>query len=132
MEQTQQNKEFYLRYHDAVSGHVKTRELIAQYVDDEKLIEHILFFEKLFPKYAMALDEVLAERDKVFVRARMVGQHKGEAEGIPATNKKVNTPFALGYTIRNDKIVNFWAIADQIELMEQLGLSRQNIDVAPV
>ena len=132
MNQAEHNKQFFLQYHAAVSGHVKTRELVSQDVEDEKLIQHILFFEQLFPVYATVLDEVIAEGEKVFVRARLVGQHTGEADGIPATNQSVETPFALGYTIRNDKIINFWAIADQIELMEQLGLSRQDIDVAPV
>lgn len=131
MDHAEHNKQFFMRYHSAVSGHVKTRELIEQFVEDEKLIEHILFFEKLFPEYATVLDDLIAEGDKVFVRARVVGQHTGETEGIPATNQNVNTPFALGYTIRNDRIVNFWAIADQMELMEQLGLTRNDVDVAP-
>lgn len=129
MKKQQKNKQFYLKYNNALSGKEKPEALIRQFVEDEKLIEHILFFEKLFPKYSAIIDEMVAEGDKVFVRAHVLGQHEGEAEGILATHKKFNTPFALGYTIRNEKIVDFWAIANEMEFFEQLGLAREQVEV---
>ncbi len=129
MNQSQKNKQFYLKYHDALSGKKKTREKIMRYVADEKLIEHILFFENMFPEYAVILDDIVAEGDKVFVQSHLMGQHEGEIDGIPATHKTVNAPFALGYTIKNEKIVSFWAIANEMEFFEQLGLARDQVNV---
>lgn len=129
MNQLQKNKQFFLRYHDSLSGKKKTRELITRFVDDEKLIEHILFFETLFPEYETVIDELVAEGDKVFVRAHVTGIHEGNLEGIPATHKSVNAPFALGYTIKNERIVDFWAIANEMEFFEQLGLAREAVNV---
>ncbi len=43
MEQTKQNKEFIIRYFNAISGVTKTRELLEEYTTDEELISHIVF-----------------------------------------------------------------------------------------
>ena len=130
MNQSNAVKQWFLNYHAAVSGKKKTRELITRFIEDDKLIGHILFFESLFPEYAVVIDELVAEGDKVFVRSHLMGQHEGEADGIPATHKKVDVPFALCYTIRNEKIVDFWAIANEMEFFEQLGLAREQVNVA--
>ena len=53
MEQLQQNKEFVIRYLNALSGVTKTRELMEKYITDEELIGHIAFFDTAFPKYEM-------------------------------------------------------------------------------
>lgn len=122
MEKAQKNKKFILDYYRAMSGHAKTERLMRRYVADEKLIEHIKFFEKAFPTYRAVLEEIWAEDDRVFVRTSIQGTHQGEMEGIPPTLREIKTPFAICYKIDRDKIVDHWMIADQMELMEQLGL----------
>lgn len=129
MNQSQKNKRFFLKYHDLLSGKKKTREVLSRVIEDEKLIEHILFFENLFPEYELIIDELIAEGDKVFARSHMTGIHEGSADGIPATHKPINAPFALGYTIKKEKIVDFWAIANEMEFFEQLGLAREQVNV---
>lgn len=132
MNQTEKTKKFIIDYMHAFSGKPKPESLIRQYVADEKLIKHILFFEATFPEYSFVPIEIMAENDKVFMRGSVVGKHAGETEGIPATMKNIEAPFAVGYRIKNDKIVDFWAIADQMELLEQLGLHAEQVDVKPV
>lgn len=129
MNPVQKNKQFFLKYNATLSGNKKTRELIEQFVMDEKLINHILFFEELFPEYAVEIDELVAEGDRIFVRSHLTGWHKGSLDGIPATFKKVDTPFALGYKIKDDKIVDFWAIANEMEFFQQLGLTKEQVNV---
>jgi predicted ester cyclase len=36
--------------------------------------------------------------------------------------RSVNFPFVVTYTIENKKIVSHWLVADQMVLMEQLGI----------
>jgi hypothetical protein len=43
----------------------------------------------------------------------------------------VYIPFALGYKVEDDKIVDFWPIADQLEFVEQLGMAREQVEVPP-
>jgi len=122
MEQQRENKEFVIRYLNALSGKTKTRELMEQYMTDEELLGHIAFFDTAFPKYEMFADEITAEGNRVVVRARMKGCHEGEFNGIPPTYRKVEFPFVVSYDIENGKIVHHWLIADSMALMEQLGL----------
>jgi predicted ester cyclase len=122
MDKLKKNKEFILRYINAISGVIKTRELIDKYVVDQGLIEHILFFEAAFPKYEMFIDEITAESNRVVLRGRAKGKHEGSLNGIPATHKTFEIPFSIGYEIENEKITNHWMIVDQMMLMEQLGV----------
>ena len=129
-DQAQKNMEFYLRYHQTMEkAEHYTLELLEQFIEDEKLINHIFYFKNLFPDYHVVIDEIMAEGDSVFLRVHFVGTHTGEVDGIPPTFKKVNTPFALRYVIRNDKIVDFWAIASEAEMLEQMGLARKEVEV---
>lgn len=122
MEQQKQNKEFIIRYFNALSGVTKTKELVEQYTTDEELIGHIAFFDSAFPQYELFADEMTAEGNKVVVRARFKGCHKGEFNGIQPTYRNAELPFVISYEIDNNKIVHHWLIADSMALMEQLGV----------
>lgn len=123
MDQVKQNKEFVIRYFNAMSGVVKTRELMEEYITDEELIGHIEFFESVFPKYDIFADEITAEGNRVVVRARIKGCHAGDFNGIPPTYRNIDFPFVISYEIEDGKIVHHWIIGDQTILMEQLGVT---------
>lgn len=125
MENLKKNREFIIRYFNAISGHEKTRELCEKFTDDEKLIEHIGFFEGAFPKYELFIEEMVTEANKVVVRGRATGTHTGHLNGIPPTGKKMDLPFIIRYTIENGKISDHWLLADQMILMEQLGVMQK-------
>ncbi len=122
MDQLKQNKEFIIRYFNALSGVVKTRELMEQYTTDEELIGHATFFESVFPKYEVVVDEMTAEGNKVVVRARFKGCHEGAFMGISPTHRRIEQPSVISYEIENGKIVHHWLMADTMALMEQLGI----------
>ena len=122
MEQQKQNKEFIIRYFNAVSGVIKTRELLAQYTTDNELTEHIIFFDTVFPCYEVFADEMTAEGNRVVLRARLKGVHKGLFNGIMPTHRTVEFPFMITYEIDNGKIVHHSMIADSMALMEQFGV----------
>ncbi|MEO0528385.1 MAG: ester cyclase [Bacteroidota bacterium] len=122
MKDLKRNREFIIKYFNAISGEEKTRELCEEYTSDEKLIEHIQFFDGAFPKYELFIEEMLTEGNKVIVRGRATGIHKKELNGIPPTGRKMDLPFVIRYTIENARITDHWLIADQMILMEQLGV----------
>jgi len=122
MDTLQKNKELVIDYYNAVSGVKKTRKIMEKYVSDNHLIEHIEFFDTVFPAYEIFADVITAEGNRVVVKARIKGQHEGELSGIPPTQKKVEVPFAIGYEIEGNKIISHWMIFDQMMLMEQLGV----------
>jgi hypothetical protein len=124
MEQQRKNKEFIINYFNALVGTpgCKTRELLEKYISDEALIGHIKFFEAAFPGYKIEADEMTAEGNRVVVTARLMGTHTGNLGEIPPTYKTVDFPFVIRYEIENEKIVSHWMLADQMKLMEQLGV----------
>lgn len=122
MDSLKKNREFIIKYYNAISGVEKTQELCQKFMDDEKLIQHIQFFETAFPKYELFIEEMITEGNKVIVQGRATGIHKGEYNGIPPTGGKMDLPFVIRYVVEKDKITDMWLIADQMILMEQLGL----------
>jgi len=122
MDQQRKNKEFIINYLTDISGIVKTRALAEKYMTDQVLIGQIEYFDAAFPKYEVYINELIAEGNLVVVRARFKGTHKGDLGGIPPTHKTVEYNFVIRYEIENGKIINHWLIADQMSLMEQLGV----------
>ena len=122
MTQSMKNKEFILEYMNALSGKEKTREILAHYIADEGLIDHILFFDSAFPKYEAVIEEMISEGNQLILRARLIGKHEGEFSGIPPSHRNIDFPFVVSYVIENNKIVSHWLVADQMILLEQLGI----------
>lgn len=83
MEQMKKNKELIINYFNELSNSEKSRSVLEKYISDEGLIETILFFDAVFPRYEGFIDEMMAEGNKVLVRARVKGRHKGFWKGIP-------------------------------------------------
>lgn len=116
------NKTFIIEYFNALSGQVKTREKLEPYVADPRLIDYVMFIDSVFPKYEVFVEEMMAEDDKVIVRVRFRGIHKGEIMGFKATDKWVEYPFVVRYQIKDSKIINSWVIADNLVLAEGVGM----------
>jgi predicted ester cyclase len=122
---TEENKAFIHSYFEALSGKDKPRELQDEYIadSDEELKQHIMFFEASFPRYALPVDDMIAEGDKVAVLLRFEGTHGGELMGIAPTGKEVSIPFAITYRLHEGKIAQHWMSFDRMALMEQLGVA---------
>ena len=120
---TEDNKALIRRYLDALGGKEKPPALVNQYVaeSDEDLRQHIAVAEAGFPRYELPPDDIIAEGDKVVVRATMRATHLGEFFGVPATGKEVTMPLIIIYRIADGRIVEHWIQMDVFGLMQQLG-----------
>lgn len=76
-----------------------------------------------FPDIKQAIEDVVAEGDRVMYRTTLKGTHTGEFLGIPPTGKpaKVND-FTL-LKIAERKITEWWYECNLMELMKQLRLA---------
>ena len=74
-----------------------------------------------FPDWQSALEELVAEGDRVAERWTGRGTHRGELQGIPATGRQVAVPGTVFYRIVGGKIVEFRGQFDRLALLEQLG-----------
>jgi predicted ester cyclase len=110
----------YKDYWNAISGKAKTPELSERYITDPELIGHIAFFEAAFPKYELFADDYICEDNKIAVRARFRGTHRGELMGIAPTGKTIEFPFAIIYNIKDEKITKSWLFVDRTTILDKL------------
>ncbi|HET9588850.1 MAG TPA: ester cyclase [Anaerolineales bacterium] len=74
------------------------------------------------PDWHTAIDELIAEGDKVVARITMSGTHTGDFWGMPATGKRVEFTGIYIVRIAGGKIVEHWGEEDGVSLLQQLGV----------
>ena len=74
-----------------------------------------------FPDWHVVIDDLIAEGDKVVVRATGRGTHSGEFMGIAPTGKRVSVTWIAIYRVANGKLAEHWQNIDDLGLMKQLG-----------
>jgi predicted ester cyclase len=114
------NIQFINDYLRAVSGKSKPADLVNRFVSDPALQKHIADVEAAFPEYQLEAQDILADDDKVVVRATFRGIHRGVFAGIEPTGKTVSAGLIIIYQIDNAKIVEHWMQFDLSGLLQQL------------
>jgi predicted ester cyclase len=74
-----------------------------------------------FPDLRYAVDDLIAEGDKVVVRWTWQCTHKGDFRGIAPTGKRASVTGMAIYRIASGKCVERWVELDLLGLLEQLG-----------
>lgn len=74
-----------------------------------------------FSGFRMNVEAVLAEGDRVAVRATMTGTHTGEFMGAPPTGNAVSVPLVDWFRIENGRVAEHWGVLDTGALMMQIG-----------
>lgn len=116
-------KEILGRYYEQVFN---GRELdaIGEYWADQQMRDAVtrgcMTYLDAFPDLHIAIDEMIAEDDRVFVRTTITGTHDGEYKGIPPTGRNVATDCAEVFRLRDGKIVGYWCLTNVAGLMRQL------------
>jgi steroid delta-isomerase-like uncharacterized protein len=88
----------------------------------EALRQWVNMMAAAFPDRQLTIDDVVADGDKVVARTTMTGTHQGEMPGIPATGKAIAQPSITIFRMANGKIAEGWFAADNLSLMQQLGV----------
>ena len=75
-----------------------------------------------FPDFDIALEDLVAEDDKVAKRWVFRGTHSGEFAGVPPTGKRVTMRGITLYRIAGGKVKELYWNYDVFGLMQQLGV----------
>jgi steroid delta-isomerase-like uncharacterized protein len=75
-----------------------------------------------FPDWHMAIEEMVAEGEKVVTRAKYTGTHKGNFGSIPPTGKQFSYTGMLIARFADGREIEAWAVADLLGLLQQLGV----------
>jgi steroid delta-isomerase-like uncharacterized protein len=80
-------------------------------------------FRDAFPDLHMEIKDMVAEGDKVAVRLRVTGTHKGGGLGFPATGRKIDIAAITIIQFAKGQLVQGWNNWDQLGMMQQLGMA---------
>jgi steroid delta-isomerase-like uncharacterized protein len=77
-------------------------------------------FHSAFDNAGVAVDDMIAEGDKVFVLARMTGTQRGDFMGIPAAGNTINISLCDYFRVGNGALIEHWGVMDAAGMMQQL------------
>lgn len=77
---------------------------------------------KAAPDLHFKINEIIAERDLVFVYVTISGTNTHEGMGFPATGKDFTIPAMTLFRFKVGKIVEEWSVWSKLSIMQQLGL----------
>ena len=75
----------------------------------------------VFPDWGVTVEDLIAEGDKVVVRATGRGTHRGEFMGIAPTGRHVAVTWIAIYRVAGGKLAEHWQNFDELGLLKQLG-----------
>jgi predicted ester cyclase len=84
-----------------------------------------------FPDIKWTIDEILAEGDKVAVKATWRGTHTGQFRTYAPTNKKTTNGGIAIYQFKNGKIVGISIETDRLGFFQQLGIIPEDLSTLP-
>lgn len=86
----------------------------------ESLKAGVTWLAAAFPDVHMAIDDMLAEGDKVVVQTTLSGTHQGAFMSIPPTGRRVAQRQVHFLRIKDGKVVEHWEVRDDLALLKQL------------
>jgi predicted ester cyclase len=130
----EENKDVVRRWHDEFwnKGNVD----VVDELIDAKCVRHVdpqptdvreywkqshITFHAAFSDAHITNEDMIAEGDKVVTRWTWRLKHTGEWMGIAPTGKQVEVTGISIHRIAGGKIVEDWANADELGMMQQLG-----------
>ena len=81
---------------------------------------------KGFPDWYEAIEDIIAEGDKVWVRIKATGTHSNEWDlfgvSVPPTGNKITMNMVFIWRLENGKLVEGWEVDDNLEILKQMGV----------
>lgn len=114
------NKELIRHYLEDVHGDSDPATL-DRYIAEDELKQHIAMYNSVLPGYYLDPQDMIAEGDKVMVRATIRGVQTGPFMDTPPSGKTVAFPLMIVYRIAGDKIAQHWMLVDMLSFMQQIG-----------
>jgi hypothetical protein len=77
---------------------------------------------RAFPDIHVAVEDVIAEGDKVVARNIVTGTHRGDFRGVAPTGRPVTYQEIFIFRCANGRIAEIWGVVDGVAQLRQLGL----------
>jgi steroid delta-isomerase-like uncharacterized protein len=76
---------------------------------------------RAFPDLHIAVDDLIAEGDKVVARNTVTGTHEGEYLGVPPTGRSITYNEIFVVRFAGGRIAETWGVVDVLSQLRQLG-----------
>jgi steroid delta-isomerase-like uncharacterized protein len=138
IDQVTRNKATFRRFHDAVNS--GDAQLIAQTIDEvvapdvrigtplpidatgaQALKQVWTTLLRAYPDLHVAVEDLIAEADKVVCRNVVTGTHQGEYLGLPPTGRSVTYDEIFIFRFEDGRIAETWGVVDVLAQLRQLG-----------
>jgi len=132
----EKNKQIVVRYVDEIQNGHKIDAIENIFAEDfidhtasgdglflggiEGLKKGYATFLRAFPDLHAIVDDLIAEGDKVVAYKTLTGTHSDTFLGIPTTGNRVEFKIISIYSIKNDKIAEYWGLQDETSIKRQL------------
>jgi hypothetical protein len=77
---------------------------------------------RAFPDVHVAVEDMIAQGDKVVSRNTVTGTHRGEYRGLQPTGRSVTYSEIFIFRIADGRIAEIWGVVDVFSQMRQLGM----------
>ncbi|NBD24194.1 ester cyclase [Paenibacillus glycinis] len=81
---------------------------------------HVREMQEVYGPFAIVVEELIAQDDRVYVRWRQTGSHVGETDGFAPTGKPVVEIASAVYRVADGKIAEYWIQIDRQGIRTQL------------
>jgi predicted ester cyclase len=88
------------------------------------LKELVSVLRAAFPDLKMTIEDATSSGEKVWVRLRCRGTHRGQFMGLAPTGRTIDTMAIEIGRFSDGKLVEHWGVPDRFAAMAQLGLLR--------
>lgn len=96
--------------------------LVPQPFGPEEMKGTVIMVTGGFPDNHHAVEEMIAEGDKVVARVTLTGTHEGEFMGMPPTGRRIEVTEIHIYRLADGKAVEHRVGRDDMGAMRQLGV----------
>ena len=83
--------------------------------------EAVRLTRQAFPDVHVDIEDVIAENDRVMFRDTTRATHRGDFQGIPATDRQLQWTEMHFFRVRDGQVVEHWANFDQLGILMQMG-----------
>ena len=81
----------------------------------------VTMLRSMFPDFTITVDAIVADGDMVVSRYTSTATDTVGYMGMPPTGKSIRTPAMQMFRFANGKIVESWAVRDDLGTLRQLG-----------
>jgi predicted ester cyclase len=75
-----------------------------------------------FPDLHLAVEDVAASDDRVWLRLHATATHEGPFMGLPGTGRRIDITVIDVARVIDGRLVEHWGVADRFSVAQQIGL----------